>query len=88
MKKLIIVVVLLLFASGCGIARHTGKVEIYNARGEPTGSYVATLDRQMLIEIVDPNGVIVKADSRGQSGFGEFLKGLLEVITLGLIMNR
>ena len=87
MKKSIIVLVALLFLSGCTIARHSGKVEIFNAKGEPAGSYVATLDRPMMIEVTDPNGVIVKADSRGVSTWGQFLKGMMEMVTIGLLVD-
>lgn len=79
---------LLLFIGGCGLTRHEGRIEIFDAKGESTGSYVATLDRPMLMEVTDKNGVTVKADSRGTSGFGDFLKGILEIVTLGLIMNK
>ena len=88
MRNTILTALFVLLLNGCAITRHKGRIEIFNAAGESTGSYVATMDRPMMMEVTDPNGVIVKVDSRGTSGFGDFLKGILEVITLGLIMNR
>ena len=88
MRNTILTALFVLLLSGCGLTRHEGKIEIFNATGKSTGLYVATLDRQMMMEVVDPNGIVVKVDSRGQSGFGEFMKSLLEVITFGLVMNR
>jgi hypothetical protein len=84
----IIVCVLCGFLSGCGITQHAGRIEIFNAAGESTGYYVAMLDRPMMIEATDSNGVTVKADSRGDSSWGQFIKGLVEIITLGLVIDR
>ncbi len=85
--KLIAFFVLLLFLGGCGISQHEGRIEIFNAEGESTGYYTVTLDRPMMIEATD-NGVTVKADSRGDSSWGQFIKGLVEIITLGLVIDR
>ncbi len=87
MKKLIISIALLAFLSGCGLPKHSATVETFNATGEPTGSYKVTLGRQMLMEVVASNGVTVKADSRGESTWGQFLSGLIEMVTLGLIVK-
>ncbi len=86
--KTIVVIALLVLLSGCGITRHKGTVETFNAKGEPTGSYIATLDRPMMIRVIDPNGVTVEADSRGASSWGDFISGMMEIVTLGLIVNR
>lgn len=85
--KTIAVIVLLIFSSGCAITRHSGKVETFNALGEPTGTYVATLDRPMMIKVIDPNGVTIEADSRGASSWGDFIKGMMEIVTLGIIVK-
>ena len=87
MKSTILIALFVLFLNGCGIARHEGKIEIFDAKGDPAGVYIATLDRPMMIEVTDPNGVIVKADSRGASTWGQFLKGMMEIITLGLLVD-
>lgn len=87
MKKLIVILLVLLFLSGCGITRHVGKVETFDEAGKSTGIYIATLDRPMLMEVADANGVTVKADSRGVSTWGQFLKGVMEMLTLGLLVD-
>ena len=78
---------LLILLSGCGITRHSGKVKVFDASGEPISSYIATLDRPMMMKIVDPNGVTVEVDSRGVSSWGDFIKGMMEIITLGLVVK-
>ena len=87
MRFIVGIVLLGLFVSGCGIARHEGKIEIFDSNGNSKGVYVATLDRPMMIEVTDPNGVTVKADSTGASTWGQFLKGMMEIITLGLLVD-
>lgn len=87
MKKLIITATFLLLLSGCSVGRHSGKVERFDENGISKGYYIATLDRPMLIEVTDSNGIIVKADSRGDSTWGQFLKGMMEIVTLGLIVD-
>lgn len=88
MKNITVIALFALFLGGCGLTRHEGRIEIFDATGESTGFYTATLDRPMLMEVVDPNGIVVKADSRGKSSWSEFLKGMMEIITLGLIVNK
>jgi len=87
MRKFIVSIALLAILSGCGITRHEGRVETFDAAGKPTGSYVAILDRPMMIEVVGTNGVTVKADSRGSSSWGDFIKGMMEIVTLGLMVK-
>ena len=87
MKKLIIACIVLLLLTGCGVGRHEGRIETFDANGSSTGTYIATLDRPMMIEVIDPNGVTVKADSRGNSTWGQFLSGMMEIVTLGLLVD-
>ncbi len=87
MRNIVIIALFVLFVSGCGIARHSGKVETFNAKGESTGHYIATLDRPMSIKVVGTDGTIVEADSRGESTWGQFLKGIMEMATIGLLVD-
>ena len=85
--KYVAIVLLLFCVSGCGIARHEGHIETFNAKGDRTGLYVATLDTRMSMEVIDPNGVTVKVDSRHDSTLGLILKGAFEFATLGLLVD-
>ena len=85
MKYLLIIT--MLFLSGCGIAKHEGKIETFDGRGNSTGTYIATLDTRMLMEIVDANGVTVKVDSRYDSTLSKILKSAFEFATLGLLVD-
>ena len=73
---------MILLITGCSVGRHTGRIEAFDAQGESTGHYIVTLDRPMMME-----AGTVKADSRGESSWGSFLKGAFEIATLGLMMN-
>ncbi len=87
MKTIVVIVLFLSFVSGCGVSRHSGLIETFGPEGNSMGCYVVTLDRPMSMEVTDPNGVMVKADSRGDSSWGQFIKGMIEIITLGLVVN-
>lgn len=88
MKTITVVIALLLFSSGCAITRHKGRIEIFDAAGESTGSYVATLDRRMQMKVITANGDTVEVDSRQDSLFGQIFKSVIEFATLGIFMDN
>ena len=88
MRNIILTALFVLFLSSCGIARHSGKIETFDAKGNTTGTYIATLDTRMLMEVSDSNGVTVKVDSRHDSTLGQIFKSVIEFATLGLLMDK
>ena len=84
-KNLLILVLVLLLLAGCQVTRHTGRIDNFDSKGNSTGFSEVTLDRQMMMEVTDANGVVVKADSR-DVGEG-ILEGIIKIITLGLIVD-
>ena len=87
MKSTILIALFALFFGGCGIAKHEGKIETFDGRGEPTGTYIATLDTRMFMKVVDPNGLTVEVDSRYDSTLSKILKSAFEFATLGLLVD-
>ena len=87
MRNIVISALFVLLLSGCGITKHKGKIETFDGRGEPTGTYIATLDTRMFMKVVDPNGLTVEVDSRYDSTLSKILKSAFEFATLGLLVD-
>ena len=88
MIKKFILILLVLMLAGCGVGRHTGTIETFNAAGEPTGSYKATFDRSMEMKITAVDGTTVEANSKGESIFANIVNTVVAIATLGMVRNN
>ncbi len=87
MRNTILTALFVLLLGGCGVTRHEGKIEIFNAKGESTGIYVGTLDLRMEMKVVTANGDTVEINSKGESIIGQIFKDVFKFAMLGWIMD-
>jgi len=84
--KLILILALLVFVSGCGVGKHGGRIKLLDSDGAIISQAEVEVDRQASLTLADGDKSVT-FDSRGDSTWGTFLKGMMQIVTLGIIAD-